>query len=71
MVVDKMLTAKDLQEFFSVSKSTVYQLTRRSDFPQGVRFGETRRWPLSQVSTWLEKNMQQQQEKILNGKEVA
>jgi len=54
MIMEKLITVKDLSEWLQVSKSTVYQWTHAEfiphyKMPKGVRFKP------SEVEKWLQK----------------
>lgn len=46
--------ATQLAECLGLSRSGLYALQRRGDFPAGIKLGRCRRWAVSQIKEWLE-----------------
>lgn len=52
----KLITAKQIADLLQLAPRYVAEkLTKRSDFPKPYRIGACRRWPESEVFSWLEK----------------
>lgn len=45
--------ATQLAECLGLSRSGLYALQRRGDFPAGIKLGRCRRWAVSEVREWL------------------
>lgn len=48
------ISSKEIARILGISKSGVFQLTQRGEFPVGIRVGRNRRWRLSDVQTWID-----------------
>lgn len=48
------LTASEIAKAFGISKSGVFNLLKRGDFPAGVKIGRSRRWNMAEIQSWLE-----------------
>ena len=53
----RLIGIADLQDKLSVSRSTVYRLAAKDDFPPPVKIGRAVRWPEHLVDGWLERQM--------------
>ena len=47
------ISSKDIGRIFGISKSGVFNLLKRGEFPVGIRVGRNRRWRLSEVEDWI------------------
>ena len=47
--------ATQLAECLGISRSGLLQLCKRGQFPRGFRLGHNRRWSVSEVKAWLER----------------
>ena len=48
------ISSKDIARILGISKSGVFNLLQRGDFPVGIRVGRLRRWRLSDVKAWID-----------------
>ena len=48
------ISSKDIARLFGISKSGIFNMLKRGDFPEGIRVGRNRRWRLSEVSAWFD-----------------
>jgi len=51
---DKMLTVKEVAEFFACSVRKVWRLVAAKELPQPVKIGRSCRWDPSEVQRYLE-----------------
>lgn len=52
-----MFTAREVCQFFKISKSTLYNLVRRGDFPPGKKIGyRAVRWSQNDIESYIERN---------------
>ena len=49
---ETFLTADDLLVRYRISRSKLYKLIKSANFPRGLKIGNSRRWPLSQIETY-------------------
>ena len=49
------LTASEIARALGISKSGIFNLIRRGEFPAGVKIGKSRRWNMAEIQSWLEK----------------
>lgn len=52
-VTPKFISSKEIGRIFGISKSGVYNLITRGEFPIGIRVGRNRRWELSEIEAWI------------------
>lgn len=48
------ISSKEIGRMFGISKSGVFNLLKRGEFPEGIRVGRNRRWRLSEVEAWID-----------------
>ena len=48
------ISSKDIARLFGISKSGIFNMLKRGEFPEGIRVGRNRRWRLSEVSAWID-----------------
>ena len=54
--IDKFVNMKELAEYLSVSRMTLYNMLKAGQLPQGKVFGKSaRRWNLDDVKEFLNK----------------
>lgn len=51
----KLLTPKEVQRLLRCSRSKLYRLRRRPDFPRPLLIGTACRWPEAEILAWLAK----------------
>lgn len=51
---EKFLSSKEIGRIFGISKSGVFNMLKRGEFPVGIRVGRNRRWRLSEVQAWFD-----------------
>ena len=51
---ERFLSSKEIGLIFGISKSGVFNMLKRGEFPVGVRVGRNRRWTLSEVQAWYD-----------------
>lgn len=51
--MDKLLTTKEVADYLSVCKTTIYNLMKFKNFPKPKRYSKHNRWLLSDVDNWL------------------
>jgi len=52
---EKLLSVKKVAEIVDLSVRQIWRLVAAQDFPQPVRIGNSRRWVLSDIQTYLDK----------------
>lgn len=56
-MTDVMLTRKDIEKLYKITKSTLYRWIENGGFPKPVRYNSAVvRWKQSDVTAWEEKN---------------
>ena len=50
---ENLLSVRDLCKILQVSKPKFYIMLAAGEFPNGIRFGRTPRWPSSAVANFL------------------
>ncbi len=58
------ISSKEIARILGISKSGVFQLTQRGEFPVGIRVGRNRRWRLSEVEDWIASQEAAMKEKV-------
>lgn len=54
-VNDRLLRRRQVEEITGLSRSSIYRLMRKGEFPSPVRVGPSAvRWKASDISAWLE-----------------
>ncbi len=54
-MTDKILRCQDVQDVTGLSRSTIYRMMNRDDFPQATKLGiRAIGWRQSAVSDWIE-----------------
>ncbi|MEL7802756.1 AlpA family transcriptional regulator [Sulfitobacter pontiacus] len=54
-MTDKILRCQDVQEVTGLSRSTIYRMMNRDDFPQATKLGiRAIGWRQSAVDSWIE-----------------
>ena len=54
-MTDKILRCQDVQEVTGLSRSTIYRMMNRDDFPKATKLGvRAIGWRQSAVNTWIE-----------------
>lgn len=48
------VTVNEIAELLRVSRSTLYALIQRGEFPAGIKLGHSRRWPVRELRQYLE-----------------
>lgn len=48
------ISAKEIARIFGISKSGMFNLLKRGDFPVGMKIGRNRRWRLSELEAWID-----------------
>ena len=52
----RFLRRADVEELTGLSRSTIYALMKRGEFPKGVLVADrARRWPSDQIERWQER----------------
>ncbi len=52
---DRLLSRRRVEEVTGISRSSIYRLKERGEFPQPVRVGRTAvRWKESDIAEWIE-----------------
>lgn len=51
---ERFLSSKEIGLIFGISKSGVFNMLKRGEFPEGIKVGRNRRWTLSEVQAWYE-----------------
>ena len=52
---DRLLRLREVKEITGMSRSHIYRLMQKGDFPRPVRIGPTAvRWRESEVNAWVE-----------------
>jgi len=60
-MTDKFLRCQDVQEVTGLSRSTIYRMMNRDDFPQATKLGiRAIGWRQSAVSDWIEVRCREQ-----------
>jgi predicted DNA-binding transcriptional regulator AlpA len=60
----KLMTVEDLRELFQLGRTSVYALTNSANFPAPYALdGRIKRWPIEDVTLWLETQRESKQEK--------
>jgi excisionase family DNA binding protein len=49
-----LIGVTDVVELLEVSRSTVYRLMERHDFPKAIKVGGSVRWDFKEVDAWVE-----------------
>ena len=49
----KLVSRKDLAGMLSLSTASVWRLTERGDFPQGITLNGAVRWVAAEVDAWV------------------
>ena len=50
----KLLTLRDLIELTALSRATIYRGMNAGEFPLPIRIGGTNRWPLEDITAFIE-----------------
>lgn len=53
--LDIFVNARELAQNFKLSRSGIFNLIKRGNFPEGIKIGRCRRWKLKEIQTWIEK----------------
>lgn len=48
------LNAEQITKSFGICRTSIFALTKRGEFPKGIKIGRSRRWALSEVQAWLD-----------------
>lgn len=48
------LTVKDVAQRLKLSQSAIFNFLRKGKFPQGLKFGASRRWLMSDIDDWAQ-----------------
>lgn len=51
--MNALLRQRDLMEFFGISRSTFWRMSRRDDFPKPVMVMGMKRWRCEDLELWL------------------
>ena len=51
--LSNFVKVQELSKALGLSRAGIYNLIRRSNFPQGLKLGRSRRWAVSEVNEWL------------------
>ena len=52
--INRMLTVHEVADKISLSKSTIYRMIDKEQFPKGKLFGvRNRRWSETEIDTWI------------------
>ena len=52
---ERLLSTNEVMERLGVSKSTLWKLVKREDFPQPIKLSaQMYRWPESAITAWIE-----------------
>lgn len=54
-MTEKYVKARDLAAMFNVSRPSIYYWIKRGYFPEGRKIGGVRRWALSEIQAFLNK----------------
>ena len=54
VTLDTYVTTAELQKALNLSRTSIYQLSKQGQMPQGVRIGRSRRWAVSEIRAWLD-----------------
>ena len=52
--MSNFLTMKELAAQLKVTKTTLFSLMKRGQFPAGIRIGRCRRWNIDEIDRWAE-----------------
>lgn len=53
--MDRLMTRAEVEEAVGVSRSTIYELMRRDQFPRPLKIGPRNvRWVENEVAAWLQ-----------------
>ncbi len=55
---DRLLTVQDLAEYLGVPATTLYQWRHRREGPRGFRVGRHIRYQLTDVTEWIERQIE-------------
>ncbi len=58
--LDSYVSAETLAKSLGLSKIGLIALSRKGQFPPGVRIGHSRRWSVSEVKEWLNEQAQRE-----------
>ena len=47
-------------ELTGLSKTVIYDMIKKGEFPPGIKVGRTRVWPASQIAEWQQRMMEEQ-----------
>jgi len=51
--MDGLMNAVDMMEFLRISRSTLYRMSQREDFPRPVIVSGMKRWRRDEFESWL------------------
>ncbi len=51
--MDGLMNAVDIMEFMRISRSTLYRMSQRDDFPKVVIVCGMKRWRRDELESWL------------------
>lgn len=52
--MDALLKLRDLMEIMKISRSTLWRVQQREDFPKPVTLQGCKRWRLEELKSWLD-----------------
>ena len=52
--LNQYVDAGEIAAHLGIARSGVFNLARQGKFPAGVKIGNSRRWDLTEVRTWLD-----------------
>ena len=63
MAEGEYLTVRDVAKRLKLSQSAIFNFLRKGNFPQGLKFGASRRWLASDIDEWAQAQTTGQTEK--------
>lgn len=59
-VMEKLLKIEQVEEIVGFKKSWIYERIAEKTFPDSIPFGAAKRWALSHIQGWMQKQIKQQ-----------
>lgn len=63
-MAERFLTISEIADGLNVTRASVYNFIKSSDFPKGFKFGRVRRWKESEVEAWINSRGLERKESI-------
>lgn len=54
MALEEYVSIQEVMRALGLSRSGLYALCRRGQFPRGINVGRSRRWAVSELQAWLD-----------------